>query len=140
MPLAMLVAASAIVLLVIPTSASEGDDGIVWRLSRMGSEVLGSGLIFWILFPLGVLFFWNALRAEDPVSTRLAFMALFFLICNLPNAKVFQKYYDPLTIAFVVLIETRAPASAALAKLSRPLLLMAFVAYPFISWWLVNSA
>lgn len=140
LPLAILVAASALVLLVIPTLASEGDDGIVWRLSRIRPEVMGSGLIFWILFPLGVLFFWNALRAEDPVSTRLALLALFFLICNLPNAKVFQKYYDPLTIAFVVLIEARAPSSAALAKLSRPLLLMAFVAYPFISWWLVNSA
>jgi 4-amino-4-deoxy-L-arabinose transferase-like glycosyltransferase len=140
MPLAMLAAAGAIVLLVIPTLASEGDDGILWRLSRMSPQMLGSGLIFWILFPLGLLFFWNALRAQDPASTRLALMALFFLICNLPNAKVFQKYYDPLTIAFVVLIETRAPSSAALAKLSRPLLLLAFAAYPFISWWLVSSA
>lgn len=137
--LLMLVAASALVLLLIPTVAHEGDDGIVWRLSRLGPAVLGSGPIFWILFPLGALFFWTALRADDAVARRLALLALLFLVCNLPNAKVFQKYYDPLTIAFVMLIGIRGAGAAPLAKLSRPLLLAAFVAYPFISWWMYTA-
>lgn len=138
LPLAMLVTASAAVLLLIPTVAHEGDDGIVWRLSRIGPTVLGSGLVFWVLLPLGALFFWTALRAEDPVARRIALLALLFLVCNLPNAKVFQKYYDPLTIAFVMLVAIRGTGAAPLAKFSRPLVLAAFAVYPFVSWWLVS--
>ena len=138
LPLAILGAATVLVLLLIPTAAHEGDDGIVWRLSRIGPTLLGSGLVFWILLPLGALFFWTALRTEDPVARRIALLALLFLVCNLPNAKVFQKYYDPLTIAFVMLVAIRGAGAAPLARFSRPLVLAAFVAYPFVSWWLVS--
>lgn len=139
LPLAILLTASAIVLVLVPTSAQE-DGGIVWRMSRIGPELLGNGILFWILFPLGILFFLTALRAEDPISARTALLALLFLICNLPNAKIFQKYYDPLTVAFVILVEIRNPSPAPLAKISRPLLLVAFIVYPFISWWMVSLA
>jgi 4-amino-4-deoxy-L-arabinose transferase-like glycosyltransferase len=140
LPLAILLAGSALVLLAIPTSPQGGDDGIVWRLARLAPEVMGSRIVFWLLVPIGLLFFWDALRSNDAIASGTALMALAFLACNLPNAKVFEKYYDPLIIAFVVLIETRTRSSGALAKFSRPMLLAGFMAYPFISWWLVNSA
>jgi 4-amino-4-deoxy-L-arabinose transferase-like glycosyltransferase len=145
LPLAIILAVTVMTLLLIPLSPQEGDNGIVWRVSRVAPELMGTRIVFWLLFPIGLMFFWRGLRSKDMVSSGTALMAFAFLVCNLPNAMVFQKYFDPLTIAFVVLIEARAQAAGGvatgrLAKLSRPLLLCAFVAYPFISWRFFNSA
>lgn len=140
LPLAVIITLTFFILIVIPTSPQDGDNGIVWRISRMTPELFGTRVVFWLLLPVGLLFFWNALRSDDSVSVCTALLALAFLVCNLPNAMVFEKYYDPLTIALLILIEIRAQTRRSLASFSRPLLLLAFAIYPVISWRFFNSA
>jgi 4-amino-4-deoxy-L-arabinose transferase-like glycosyltransferase len=140
LPLAAIMILTVAVLLLVPTTPQGDDNGILWRLARMTPEIAGSRILFWILFPVGLLFMWNTLRAQDMVSKGTVLLALAFLLCNLPNAKVFEKYYDPLIIALLILIETRAQSSTTLARYSRPLVLLAFIAYPAVSWRFFHSA
>jgi hypothetical protein len=134
LPLALALAATVITLLAIPTNPADGADGIMWRISRMTPVVMGTPVLFWLLVPAGLLFFWNALGSKDPVSTATLLLAFAFLVCNLPNARVYEKYYDPFIIIFVILIERAAQSSGMLTKVSRALLLCAFVAYPYVHW------
>jgi hypothetical protein len=140
LPLAIILAATAVTLLVVPTRPTDYDDGILWRVLHKTPVVMGSSLGFWLLFPIGLLFFWNALRSKDRISFATIMMALAFLVCNMPNTKIFEKYYDPFVIAFVILIEQPMQSSGAQAKISRPLTLFAFAVYPVVSWWLFKSS
>lgn len=140
LPLAGILLATVAILLLVPTTPQGDDNGILWRLSRMAPEVAGSRNVFWLLVPVGLLFLWNAARSQDKRVAGTMLLALAFLICNLPNAKVFEKYYDPLIIVLVIMIEARAQSTTTLAKFSRPLLLLAFITYPVISWRFFNSA
>lgn len=158
LPLLAILVATVAVLLLVPTTPQESDNGLLWRLSRAMPELGGTRIVFWLLFPLGLLFFWNALRSRETSVASSACLGLAFLLCNLPNAMVFEKYYDPLTIVLVILTEMRVlqaqqpwPAGRAegtgagavlplLAPWSRTLLLLAFLAYPFVSWKMSGGA
>ena len=121
-------------LFLMPLTAQVGDDGILWRLSRLLPSMGGTGLMFWFLFPVGLLFFWQAARSEEKMTPALLLMAVAFLLCSLPNAKMYEKYYDPFVIMFIIFMGARDQVSSALSKFSRSLLLFAFACYPFVSW------
>ena len=125
-PLALLLAA--------PLSAQAGDDGILWHLSRLMPSIAGTALMFWFLFPAGLLFFWQAARSEEKLTKAFLLMAVAFLLCSLPNAKMYEKYFDPLVIMFVIYMEANEPFSSTLSKYSRLILLFAFACYPLVSW------
>jgi len=134
LPLVGILFFTVVIFLAIPTAPQHDDDGILWRLSRVTPELAGTPIGFWLLAPVGLLFFWNTARSRDRLSAGTMCMALAFLICNLPNAKIFEKYYDPMIIAFLIFIEARFQQSFKLSRISRPLLMLAFGFYPVVSW------
>lgn len=145
LPLLAVGIATAAILMLVPATPQPSDNGLLWRLARVVPEIGGTRLVFWLLFPLGLLFFWNALRTSDKAVAGIACLGVAFLLCNLPNAMVFQKYYDPVTIVLVILAQVRMGGATMSARMplsawTRALLLFAFVAYPFLSWRMNGGA
>lgn len=123
-----------------------GDDGALWRVSRHLPAVAGSGLLFWILVPLGIGFLYAALVSRDRIARILGAAAIAFVAVNSANATIYEKYFDPTLIALVFLVgnalaadEPGSPSSSRWSGLARILVLVAFCAYPLVSWRLTAS-
>jgi 4-amino-4-deoxy-L-arabinose transferase-like glycosyltransferase len=131
--LAASILAAPALLLLEPLTLREGDYGVLWRVTRMLPSIAGTGLLFWILLPPGLLFFREAARSRDRITRTLLPMAIAFLVCSMPNVKINEKYYDPLIILLIILIEFRAGSPSTLSTISRPLLLVGFICFSIIA-------
>jgi hypothetical protein len=100
--------------------------GALWLIASRLPNFIGSALLFWVLFPLGLAFLY--LMARYLASRREHLIMICFalwLTANITNKDTYQKYYEPLLFFFMgyvlVTIETKGEKYAWIG----PMLLMA---------------
>jgi hypothetical protein len=95
---------AALLLLVLqPIRSGPGEDGYVWRLSLHVPTLLSTGILFWVLAPLGWVAIYDATRSGTGGFFLMSYLATFMLV-SLSNHILFQKYYDPFALLAVFLL------------------------------------
>lgn len=126
--------ASWAVLLGYPMDASHFDGGVLWRCAQLLPKLHQTALVFWIFVPLGVLYFVDVLRHGTPYALRwMVFLAVFF-VSLMTNTRIYEKYFDPFVILFIMLISFEQTTRSHIARVFRPLLLLGFILYPIVSY------
>lgn len=96
--------AGATLLLVVPLAygPERGDEGFLWRIARVGPELLGTAWPFWVLVPLGcaVLVLW--VRRDGWRSLSLLLLGN-FVLAQLATRLSYQKYFDPFVLLALLL-------------------------------------
>ena len=99
----LLAGIGVITLLVHPFAIVRG--GWLLAAGRLVPKFLGTPLIFWILFPLGLVYLYILLMRQ--LSSGSYFILIALLLWTLGNsisAVVFQRYYEPMEIFFLAYI------------------------------------
>ncbi len=110
-----------------PTLTATETGGMLWLLAGYLPVFRHTSLIFWLLLPLGTL--WSCLLGLSLLRRRdylvpVAFSA--WALANMFNAKVYQRYYDPLLLFFFAYALLPIRPSSRLAWLPPIALLAAF--------------
>lgn len=76
--------------------------GSLWLASTHLPTILSSSVVFWILFPLGLVYLHLMLRTLVRRKEYLIIMCFFlWLMANMSSHKTMQKYYEPFTLFFI---------------------------------------
>jgi len=76
--------------------------GVLWSASLYTPNFLSTSLIFWILFPLGCFFFYTiVLSRKTNKDYFIIVSAVLWLIANLHDGLVFERYYSPFLLFFI---------------------------------------
>ena len=90
-------------LLVHPFTIARG--GWLFAVGRLVPKVLGTPLIFWILFPLGLVYLYVLFARQLFSGSYLVVITLtLWMLANSVSAVVFQRYYEPMLTFFVAYI------------------------------------
>jgi hypothetical protein len=78
------------------------DDGFLWHISRAFPDLLGSSSFFYLFVPLGFITVYAIWKKTGWEFKLLALAS--FLLSNIPNNWVFQKYYDVSIMMLLIFI------------------------------------
>ncbi len=99
----LLAGIGVLTLLVHPFTITRG--GWLLAAGRLVPKVLGTPLIFWILFPLGLVDLYVLVARQLLSGSYLIVIALIlWILANSVSAVVFQRYYEPMLIFIIAYI------------------------------------
>jgi hypothetical protein len=100
---ALLAAIGVLILVVHPFTIVRG--GWLFAAARLLPKVLGTPLMFWIMFPLGLVSLYVlAARQRFLGSYFIVVTLILWMLVNSVSAVVFQRYYEPMLIFLVAYI------------------------------------
>ncbi|NQT24469.1 hypothetical protein HQ585_03870 [candidate division KSB1 bacterium] len=92
-------------------SADRGErGGALWLIASYLPNVLSTSVVFFIFFPIGIVcVYWMGryLLARQDYLMIVCFV--FWLLANLANYKIFQKYYEPFILISIGYVLTTVP-------------------------------
>ena len=118
---------AAALLILLPMPRLYGDDGYLWRLSRSLPTVLGTSVLFYVLFAFGVVVLLKA--AATARQSFATVMLAAFLLSTLLHKVVFQKYYDGNVLVLLMLMAAPSETYGRFFWLRALALLALFTAY-----------
>jgi len=90
-------------LLIHPFATARG--GWLLAAGRLVPQVHGTSAVFWIIFPLGLVYLYVLVaRQRRSGSYFILFALLLWMLMNSVSAVVFQRYYEPMLIFFFAYI------------------------------------
>lgn len=100
---ALLAGIGVLTLLVHPFTIARG--GWLFAAGRLAPKVLGTPLIFWILFPLGLVYLYVLVARQLFSGSYFIVIGLtLWMLANSVSAVVFQRYYEPMLTFFIAYI------------------------------------
>jgi len=100
-----LVAIGALYLTIHPVSNEyyiEPRGGALWRVTTYLPNLLSSSIVYWVLFPIGLIYLYIILR--HLVRQKNQVMAASFCLwtaANMISRKTYQRYYEPFLLFFI---------------------------------------
>jgi hypothetical protein len=77
----------------------------LFAAGRLAPKVLGTPLIFWILFPLGLVYLYVLVARQLFSGSYFIVIGLtLWMLANSVSAVVFQRYYEPMLTFFIAYI------------------------------------
>jgi hypothetical protein len=88
-------------LVIFPTHYESNFDGYLMRISSILPNLLSTGIIFWFLFPIGLLSIYKS--NEDSIDSFTLILLASFLVVNISSKIMYQKYFDFFALIIVFL-------------------------------------
>jgi len=128
--LAGVAALALIYLLVFPVGAQGRLDGSVWKFAELLPNIGGVSILFWVIFPLGMVLY--ALTVIDGLRHKdllLPVAAALWLVANLASAIGYQKYFEPFWLFYIAVSIKRITDEKRYYWILPVLLILAFIAF-----------